>query len=140
MATIFIELCEKLTSSIASNWTSASPPLGRSSGVSLDWVAMAECRAAVAPAPPAVGLVASNSTLSEAIACSCVAFSSTLPADKIGPVWRQKRSSSLGSYTGCWKSRQALEWSFHNIQSICGNIYKRPCLGLSSYRTGRKWK
>lgn len=45
--------------------------------VSLD--AAPEYWAAVDVAAPLCGLVASSSTFSEAIACSCVAFSSTLP-------------------------------------------------------------
>ena len=55
-------------------------PLGRSAAASvvslrfiLTWFAADDVAA------PRCGLVASNSTLSEAIACSCVAFSSTFP-------------------------------------------------------------
>ena len=54
---------------------------------SVPWLALPESWAASAMVPspvalplsPSCGLVASNNTLSEAIACSWVAFSSTLP-------------------------------------------------------------
>lgn len=72
-------------------------PFGRSNVVSLKLILT--LLAAVDVAVPLCGFVASSRTFNEAIACSCVAFSSTLPAVNEFVHFKSIRSGMLSSHT-----------------------------------------
>lgn len=83
-------------------------PFGRSPTSVVSLKLIFTLLAAVLVAAPLCGFVASSKTFKEAIACNCVAFSSTFPAQTANGIKRKRK-----------KTEQWLANIFHFMVRIC---------------------